>query len=119
MHHRSFTLTAAAAVAILTLAACGDGDGDASTTDTKPSAPEGGVTLTISGRAFSAVTATAGEPIAIVNSDGFSHTVTDREGAFDVKVAGSETGTLTIETAGIYKVFCTIHPDMAGTVTVD
>lgn len=110
------------AAAVLALAACGS-DGTSSTTPT-PASSGGGTdaaaaTLTMSGRAFGSVTATAGQPITIVNEDGFSHTVTDRDGEFDVKVAGNATGTLTIDEPGTYAIFCTIHPDMAGKITVD
>lgn len=110
------------AAAVLALAACGS-DSTSSTTPT-PASSGGGTdaaaaTLTMSGRAFGSVTATAGQPITIVNEDGFSHTVTDRDGEFDVKVAGNATGTLTIDEPGTYAIFCTIHPDMAGKITVD
>jgi len=109
------------AAAVLALAACGS-DSTSSTTPT-PASSGGGTdaaaaTLTMSGRAFGSVTATAGQPITIVNEDGFSHTVTDRDGEFDVKVAGNATGTLTIDEPGTYAIFCTIHPDMAGKITV-
>ena len=110
--------------AVLALAACGSDSSTSSTTPTPASSGGGGTdataaTLTISGRAFGSVTATAGMPITIVNEDGFSHTVTDRDGEFDVKVAGSSTGTLTIDEPGTYEIVCTIHPDMAGEITVD
>jgi plastocyanin len=122
--------------AVLALAACGSDSTTSSTTPTPASSGGGGstpattaadggggtdtaATLTISGRAFGSVTATAGMPITIVNEDGFGHTVTDRDGEFDVKVAGNATGTLTIDEPGTYEIVCTIHPDMAGEITVD
>jgi plastocyanin len=106
---RNVILIIIVAVGAVALAGCGDDD--------SPATPSG-ATLSISGRAFGSVTATAGQPITIVNEDGFAHTVTDRDGAFDVKVPGGDTGTLTIDQPGTYSIYCTIHPDMARSITV-
>lgn len=123
-----------AVAAVLGIAACSSSNDDstgpattatattaatAATAATAGTTPASAAALTISGRAYSAATVTAGQPFTIANEDGFSHTVTDRDGAFDVKVAGNGTATLTIDEPGTYRIYCTIHPDMAGTITVD
>ncbi|MDO8391232.1 MAG: cupredoxin domain-containing protein [Actinomycetota bacterium] len=110
-------------VGALALSGCGGDDASpsgtaAATTPGSSNTDGAGATLTISGLAFSAVTSAAGESIAIVNDDGFGHTVTDRDGGFNVKVAGGATGELTIDQPGTYKIFCEIHSDMAGTIVV-
>lgn len=121
------TTAALVTVIALGITACGsDSSSSATTTATTPN--ESGsagtdatpaVGLTISGRAFSAATVQAGQPFTIVNDDGFGHTVTDRDGAFDVKVGGGSSATLTIDQPGTYSIYCKIHPDMAGTITVE
>ncbi|MGD9999952.1 MAG: cupredoxin domain-containing protein [Ilumatobacteraceae bacterium] len=74
--------------------------------------------LTISNLTFSAATVTAGTEFTITNEDGVAHTVSDRDGAFDVQVAGGSTEPLTIERAGQYEIFCRIHSSMSGVITV-
>lgn len=91
-------------------------DGDAAGTAAPPADASGG--LTISEFTFSAAVVTANTPFTITNKDGFAHTVSDRDGAFDVRVEGGTTETLTIERPGTYEIFCHIHPSMSGTITV-
>ena len=81
-------------------------------------APAGGATLTISDFAFSPATVNAGEPLTLINSDDFAHTVTDSGGAFSVRVGGGASETLTIDAPGTYSIVCEIHPSMAGTIVV-
>jgi plastocyanin len=74
--------------------------------------------LTISGSQFSAASVTAGTEFTITNEDSVGHTVTDDAGSFDVSVPAGGTATLTIPTAGTYKIHCKIHSFMHGTITV-
>jgi plastocyanin len=74
--------------------------------------------LTISGSKFSAASVTAGTEFTITNEDSVGHTVTDDAGSFDVSVPAGGTATLTIPTAGTYKIHCKIHSFMHGTITV-
>lgn len=73
--------------------------------------------LTIVDFAFSAANVPATVEFTLTNDDEFAHTVSDRDGAFDVRVEGSSTAPLTIERAGTYEIFCRIHPSMSGTIT--
>jgi plastocyanin len=88
------------------------------TEPTAAPAPADGATLTIKEFAFSAVTATAGQPFTLSNEDGFAHTVTNRDDLFDVRVEGGTTESLTVAEPGTYDIFCRIHPSMSGTITV-
>ena len=74
--------------------------------------------LTISGSQFSAASVTAGTEFTITNEDSVGHTVTDDGGSFDVSVPAGGTATLTIPTAGTFKIHCKIHSFMHGTITV-
>ncbi len=74
--------------------------------------------LTISGSQFSAASVTAGTEFTITNEDSVGHTVTDDAASFDVSVPAGGTATLTIPTAGTYKIHCKIHSFMHGTITV-
>ena len=112
MAHRPLMSCALAAMLCVGMTACSSDSDESGATSVS------GATLTISGRAFSAVTVQAKQPITVVNEDGFSHTVTDRDGAFDVELAGGNSLTFTIDEPGTYSIYCTIHPDMAGTLVV-
>lgn len=65
------------------------------------------------------VAVTAGEPFTIDNRDGADHTLTDRENTFESYVPARVTTTLTIDTPGIYEIWCRIHPSMVATLVVD
>ncbi len=80
--------------------------------------PAAGAGLTIADFSFSQGSGTAGTEFTLTNNDDFAHTVTDRDGAFDVRVEGGSTAPLTIDRAGTYEIFCRIHPSMSGTITV-
>ena len=119
-------------VALVALTGCGSDEKGSSST-AAPQAPAESVAaggtalapagtggeLTIKGLAFSELTTKAGAEISISNQDGFSHTVTAKDGSFDVPVSGGSTETLTIPTAGTYEIFCKIHSSMHGTITVE
>ena len=90
----------------------------AQTDATGTGAPAAGAGLTIADFSFSQGSGTAGAEFTLTNDDDFAHTVTDRDGAFDVRVEGGSTAPLTIDRAGTYEIFCRIHPSMSGTITV-
>jgi plastocyanin len=78
--------------------------------------------VNIAGSAFSpaTVTVTVGDTVTWTNSDQISHTATADGGAFDTGTLGNgASGTITFSTAGSFPYHCTIHPSMAGTVTVE
>lgn len=55
--------------------------------------------------------ATAGETITITNNDLAPHTVTARDGSFDVEVPANGTATLKAPPPGSYPYYCTLHPN--------
>ncbi len=55
-----------------------------------------------------------GGTLEFTNEDGFAHTFTMDDGSVDEEVAGGESATVTISTAGPFH--CTIHASMTGTV---
>lgn len=68
-----------------------------------------------------ATTVRAGEQITVSNLDGAPHTMTADDGSFDTGVvdAGSNV-TLTMPDApGTYQYFCSLHPSMVSTITVE
>jgi plastocyanin len=115
---------AAACVLAIAATACSSSGGSSSgssaptTTAGAAAASAGGATIAISNSTFGSYSATAGSPITITNSDSRPHTVTDDKGSFDVNVDAGGTATLTIPTAGTYKIHCKIHSAMHGTITV-
>lgn len=128
------TIAASVILVTLGLAGCGSDEESSSTTAaaaTTAAAPTtaaaaattaapaaGGAALEIKDFTFGAVTATAGEEIAVTNADDAPHTVTDDAGAFDVDVAAGGTATLTVDAAGTYAIHCDVHPKMTGTITI-
>ena len=61
----------------------------------------------------------AGATVTIVNKDAADHTVTSTTGKFDVPAPANQTTSFTApSTPGSYPFFCTIHPDMHGTLVV-
>lgn len=62
----------------------------------------------------------AGASVTITNNDTEAHTVTSKDGGFDVKVAGrGGTAQLTAPSkAGTYKLTCDFHANMSGTLIV-
>lgn len=145
MKQRYLSAAAIAVVATFTLAACGSDDDATGATDapgvtaapgtdapdgTEAPAPtlatgETGVPvdnsggLTIADFTFGTATAQAGAPLPLTNKDGFAHTVTAKDGTFDVRVEAGGTASVTIDTPGTYDIICKIHPQMAGTITVE
>jgi plastocyanin len=81
---------------------------------------DGKAALTIQGFAFSPVTAAAGATVEVANRDGAPHSVTADDGAFDTKIVdGGGTATFVAPSQpGDYKIHCTVHSSMHGTVTV-
>jgi plastocyanin len=61
----------------------------------------------------------AGTTIRWTNVGDLPHTVTDRDGAFDSDLMlTDQTYQRTFDSVGAYEYFCTLHPNMVGTVTV-
>jgi len=92
-----------------------------STTVVPPSpAPPGDVTIFDNGYTPATKTVTAGTAVTWSNTGALPHTVTDRAGLFDSSfVMAGETFQRTFDTPGTFSYFCTIHPEMVGTISVE
>lgn len=83
-------------------------------------APPAAAVLTIQGFEFVAPAVAPGAPLTVSNLDATEHTVTAKDGSFrSGAVSGGQQATVTAPVApGQYDYFCSIHPDMTGTLTV-
>lgn len=54
--------------------------------------------------------AKVGQPITVTNNDDMPHTVTAKDGAFDVTVPAKGNATVTVPKAGSFPYTCTLHP---------
>ena len=76
-------------------------------------------TLEIRDFSFSDVAVAPGAVVPVANRDGAAHTVTAVDGSFDVTVKGGNAASFTAPSqAGTYQLVCSIHPSMAGVLTV-
>jgi plastocyanin len=76
----------------------------------------------IRGMAFvpNTITVAAGTTITWTNKDAITHDVTSGTGLFTSgPLANGATFSFTFATAGNYSYYCSIHPTMVGTVTVN
>ena len=86
-----------------------------------PPSPPGSADVTIVDFGFgpATLTVTAGSTVSWVNSGAALHTVTARDGTYDSGfLVSGDTFTRTYATSGAYEYFCTLHPDMVGTILV-
>jgi plastocyanin len=84
-------------------------------------APAPAAAITIKDFMFAVPASVApGATVTITNADAQSHTVTSKDGGFDVKVDGrGGMATLTApKTAGTYTLTCDFHANMTGSLTV-
>ena len=114
----------------LLLAACGDDGGSSSSDGGDAGASDGGCdsSVCMEGIAYTepAITVGAGDTVSWTNLDTVDHTVTEGtpgapvDGGFDSgNVAVGETFEVVADDAGEIAYFCTIHPQMEGSVTVE
>jgi plastocyanin len=62
----------------------------------------------------------AGETVSWTNMDDEAHTVTAEDGTFDSgEIEPGESFNYTFEETGTFDYYCTIHPDMTGSVIVE
>jgi len=76
----------------------------------------------IQGMAFnpSTITVAAGTTVTWTNKDAIAHTVTSKTKLFDSgSIASNGTFSYTFATAGTFSYYCSIHPSMIATVTVN
>lgn len=91
-----------------------------STSSSPPAGAPAGATLTIKDFMFGVpVSVAPGATVTVSNADPEAHTVTSKDGGFDLKVAGhGGTGTFTAPPAGRYQLSCDFHADMTGVLVV-
>ena len=62
-------------------------------------------------------TVSAGTPITVKNKDGVTHDLAAVNGAFKTKyIDGGKSAKFTVKKPGTYKIFCTLHTYMTGTL---
>ena len=66
-------------------------------------------------------TVSAGQTINVANADGAPHTLTAVDGSFDTGIlpGGASGGLVAPSAPGTYAFFCSLHPSMTGTLTVN
>lgn len=120
--------TTALLLGILVLALSGCGDTGAEPTATSgvevPTTPSGSDTeaaITIQGFAFSGATSVpAGTTVVATNHDGVAHTWTSTDEVWNSGSLGNgDSFEFTFSEPGEYDYFCSIHPQMTGTLTVE
>lgn len=76
--------------------------------------------LDISGMAFSVPRGPVhvGDTVIWSNHDFVDHTVTARDGSFDVMVPAGKTGRITLAHPGSVPFYCRYHPNMTGVFNV-
>lgn len=82
--------------------------------------PAGAATLhrSIQGLSFGAspIQAHVGDVIEWSNDDFVAHTVTAKDGSFDVAILPGKTALTTVRHAGAIPFYCRFHPNMTGTI---
>lgn len=119
---RTLTSTAVLLALALVISACSGSSGEPAAT-TADAGGEAGEELEITIENFEflgAETAAVGDTVTITNEDAVAHTWTAVDGEFDSgSFAEGETFEFTFEEAGEFDYFCSIHPQMEGTITVE
>lgn len=96
------------------------GGGGAPQTPVLSSASE--VNVEIAGFDFSPrdLTVQTGTAVTWTNRDGVPHDATGRDGVWGTALLKqNESATITFDSAGVYEYYCTVHPDMKGTLTAE
>jgi plastocyanin len=107
---------------VLGLSIVGCGGSDDPGTDTEPTSGDasGSVTITIENFAFSQPeTLAAGGTVTVTNNDSATHTWTSDDDLFNSSgIDPGDSFEFTFDEAGTYTFFCSIHPNMTGSITV-
>jgi plastocyanin len=87
-----------------------------------PAAPAAAATvrITVTKLTFgpAQVSAHVGDTIEWVNSDFVAHSATGRKKEWDLFIAPSKTGSITLKQAGEIDYYCRFHPNMVGHISV-
>lgn len=111
---------------VLIFAACAGSEAETSTTSGEgaPASTSGSgaeASITIEGFAFSgATTVDAGTTVVATNQDGVTHTWTSADEVWNSGgLASGDSFEFTFTDPGEYDYFCSIHPQMTGTLIVE
>jgi plastocyanin len=120
---RRSTVLPAALMALvgLTLGACGSSGTKTSSAVPGAGTPAGGHLVTIKGYAYepAKLTIKAGTAVDVANKDSEPHTLTADDKSFDTgNIEKGKSKALTLGAPGTYHYYCTLHPYMKGTITV-
>jgi plastocyanin len=87
----------------------------------QPKAAPAGPAITIKDFMYNPaeVTATAGQPITITNNDGFNHTITAKDGTFNIDIPANGSVTLRVSRTGTFPYSCTYHPGQHNPATIN
>ncbi len=79
-----------------------------------------GVEIFDNGYTPESLTVQTGQTVTWANTGELPHTVTARDGSFDSGfLVGGDTFSHVFTEVGTFEIFCTIHPEMVATITVD
>lgn len=112
-------------VFMLLLVGCSDSDSGSTTTggETATTGADSGAEaeITIQGFAFSGTRSVpAGTTVAVTNQDGVTHTWTSVDEVWNSGgLSSGDSFEFTFTDPGEYDYFCSIHPQMTGTITVE
>jgi plastocyanin len=59
-----------------------------------------------------------GDSVVFVNRDSVPHTITARDHSFDLRVGPGQRGRVTLAKAGTIPIYCILHSQMRGTLSV-
>ena len=118
---RLITLTIMLALSALIVSCSGSESDGADTTQADGGSAEPEASITIAGFAYSgAESVSVGDTVRVTNEDTVGHTWTAIDGEFDSgTLSEGDSFDFTFEEAGEFDYFCSIHPEMAGTITVE
>jgi plastocyanin len=96
-------------------------DSGSSSDDGSGLEPTGTASITIEDFDFGdPISVAVGQTLTITNADGVPHTWTAADGAFDSgSISGSSSFEFAFDAVGEFEFFCTIHPSMKGSITVE
>jgi plastocyanin len=109
---------------IVVLAGCGS-SGSSSSSESSTSAGGGGGSKAVSIKNFAYapadLTVAKGTTVSFANGDSTNHTATATDASvFDTgTIAPGKTKTVTLDKSGTFAFFCSFHPFMKGTITVE
>ena len=111
---------ALAVVLPLVLGACGSSGAKGTSAAVTPT-PAGARIVTIKGYVYKPgkLTLKAGTSLDVINKDSEPHTLTADDKSFDTgNLDKGRSKTITLTAAGAFPYYCTLHPYMKGTITV-